>query len=100
MKLIDFKLVTIICEPVLLNSVLVLTKEFGATGNTLTEVRGEGNGEKRSGEIPDLKLKIEIVAEPELAIEIMKAVGERFFGNYSLITYMSDVQVVRAEKFE
>ena len=100
MKLIQFKLVTIICEPVLIHHVLALIKELGATGHTLSEVRGEGNGEKSSGEIPDSKLKIEIVAEPELAIEIMRIVAERFFGNYSLITYATEVQVVRAEKFE
>ena len=100
MNLVQFKLITIICEPVLMNSVLALTKQLGATGHTMTEVRGEGNGEKSSGEIPDSKLKIEIVAEPELAIKIMKSVGERFFGNYSLITYATDVQVVRTEKFE
>ena len=68
MKLTNFKLVTIICEPVLSSSILTLSRDLGATGFTVTEVTGQGSGEKSSGEIPDLKSKIEIVAEPLLEI--------------------------------
>ena len=63
MNLINFKLVTIICEP-------------------------------------DLKSKIEIVVEPQLALKIMNALAEQFFKNYSLITYSSDISILRPEKFE
>ncbi len=100
MKLINFKLVTIICEPVLSSSILTISQDLGATGFTVTEVRGQGNGEKSSGEIPDLKSKIEIVAEPLLALKIMNALAEKFFENYSLITYASDISILRPEKFE
>ena len=100
MKLINFKLVTIICEPVLSSSILTISQELGATGFTVTDVRGQGNGEKSSGEIPDLKSKLEIVAEPQLALKIMKELAEQFFENYSLITYSSDISILRPEKFE
>lgn len=100
MKLISFKLVTIICEPDLKNSVLQLSEDLGATGFTITEVRGQGNGEKSSGEIPDLKLKIEIVLEPALASRLMQSLADSFFKNYSVITYASDISVLRPGKFE
>ncbi len=100
MKLINFKLVTIICEPVLSSRILTISQDFGATGFTVTEVSGQGSGEKSSGEIPDLKSKIEIVTEPQLALKIMKALAEQFFKNYSLITYSSDISILRPEKFE
>ncbi len=100
MKLTNFKLVTIICEPVLSSSILTLSQDLGATGFTVTEVRGQGNGEKSSGEIPDLKSKIEIVAESQLTLKLMKALAEKFFENYSLITYSSDISILRSEKFE
>ena len=45
MKLINFKLVTIICELVLSSSVLTISQDLGATGFTVTEVSGQGNGE-------------------------------------------------------
>lgn len=100
MKQMHFKLVTIICEPVLSSSVLNLSEALGATGFTVTEVRGQGNGEKSSGEIPDLKSKIEIIAESDLAKNLMNAIAEQFFENYSLITYATDISIFRTEKFE
>ncbi|MBC7753880.1 MAG: transcriptional regulator [Moraxellaceae bacterium] len=100
MKLIDFKLVTIICEPVLISSILKMTSDLGATGFTVTDVRGQGNGEKSSGEIPDSKSKIEIIAEPDLALVLIQALAEKFFENYSLITYVSDISILRPKKFE
>lgn len=100
MKLINFKLVTVICEPVLSSSILTISQDLGATGFTITEVRGEGNGEKSSGEIPDLKSKIEIVVEPQIALNIMKALAEKYFENYSVITYLSEISILRPKKFE
>ena len=100
MKLTDFKLVTIICEPVLISSILKMTTDLGATGFTITDVRGQGNGEKSSGEIPDSKSKIEIIAEPDLAVDLMKSLAKSFFENYSVITYLSDISILRPEKFE
>ena len=100
MKLNNFKLVSIVCEPVLSSSVLNISQALGATGFTVTEVRGQGNGEKSSGEIPDLKSKIEVIVEPDLALKIMNALAEKFFENYSLITYSSDIAILRPEKFE
>ena len=99
-KLVGFKLVTIICEPDLKNSVLQMSQDFGATGFTMAEVSGQGNGEKSSGEIPDLKMKIEIVLEPGIAIKLMESLAETFFKNYSVITYSTDINVLRPEKFE
>ncbi|MBC7419263.1 MAG: transcriptional regulator [Bdellovibrio sp.] len=100
MKLNNFKLVSIVCEPVLSSSVLNISQALGATGFTVTEVRGQGNGEKSSGEIPDLKSKIEVIVEPDLALKIMNALAEKFFENYSLITYSTDILILRPEKFE
>lgn len=100
MKLINFKLVIIICEPVLTSSILNISQGLGATGFTITEVRGQGNGEKSSGEIPDIKSKIEIIADPILASKIIEALAERFFENYSLITYLSDISILRPKKFD
>ncbi len=96
----NFKLLTIICEPVLRPSLLDLVRLQGATGFTVTEVSGEGNGEKSSGEVPEAKSKIEVIAEPSIAMKIMEALSKRFFENYSIITYSSDIAVLRAEKFE
>jgi nitrogen regulatory protein P-II 2 len=100
MKLVQFKLLTIICEPVLSSQILGLSEELGATGFTVMEVKGQGSGEKSSGEIPDLKIKIEIVVDLELAKKLMAALAKAYFKNYSVIAYATDVSVIRPEKFE
>lgn len=93
------KLVTIVCEPVLSISLTQLIRQAGATGFTLTEVKGEGSGEKNTGEVPDDKLKIEIVCDEPLASKIMSDISRQYFESYSLILYASDVQVIRPAKF-
>ena len=98
--MVSFKLVTVVCEPVLNVQIVAVAKASGATGFTITEVRGEGSGEKSSGEIPDLKVKIEIIVEAEAAKKLMRKMADLFFENYSLITYSSDIDVLRANKFE
>lgn len=95
----DFKLVTIICEPVLSSSVIKLIRAQGASGFTASQVRGEGTGTKSSGEIPDEKTKIEIVVSEVIATKIMTEIAKTFFENYSLITYSSDITVLRPDKF-
>ena len=94
-----FKLVTIICEPVLSTVLTTTIRTLGASGFTMTDVLGEGSGEKNSGEIPDVKIKIEIIADALLSKKIMDEVAQRYFKNYSLIMYSMDIQIIRHEKF-
>lgn len=99
MKFLNFKLVSVICEPVLSSRILELSKSLGGTGFTTTEVKGQGNGEKSSGEIPDSKLKIEIILKPAVADQLIEMLAETYFKNYSVIVYASDISVLRSEKF-
>jgi nitrogen regulatory protein PII len=94
-----FKLVTIICEPVLSPNLIAMIRSMGATGFTVTDVRGEGSGDKRSGEIPSEKTKIEVVIGSESSDQIMARIAETYFQNYSLIVYATDIQVIRNKKF-
>jgi nitrogen regulatory protein PII len=95
----NFRLVTIVCEPVLSTNLSELIRSLGASGFTVTEVRGEGSGEKSSGEVPDLKTKIEIITTVELSKKLMDKVAQDYFENYSIIVYASDIQVIRDGKF-
>ena len=96
---VNFKLVTIISEPVLSTSLVTTIRSLGATGFTISDVHGEGSGEKSSGEVPNEKVKLEVVADAELAKKIMNEIARIYFVNYSLIVYASDIQVIRHEKF-
>jgi len=96
---VKFKLLTVICEPVLLSRLITTVRSLGATGFTISDVRGEGSGHKSTGEIPDEKMKIEVVADPDLAKNIMTEIAQTYFENYSLIIYATDIEVIRREKF-
>ncbi len=99
MNLTDFKMLTVVCEPVVSATVIEVTRSYGATGFTVTEVYGEGKGENSSGEVPGVKSKIEIIAEMDLALKIMDALAQKFFKNYGVILFLSDIAVLRPEKF-
>ena len=68
------KLVTIVCEPVLLTSLVATIRLLGATGFTISEVRGEGSGDKNSGEVPNEKVKIEVVLADEMLDKALEAI--------------------------
>ena len=95
----QFELVTIISESVLESSIIELTRTLGATGFTVADVRGEGSGEKRAGEVPENKIKIEIVATAALAELIMSEIARIYFPNYSIIIYSASIYVIRHDKF-
>jgi len=94
-----FRLVTIISEPVVSKEIVALAKTLGSSGFTSSDVRGEGSGDKSSGEVPDEKIKIEIVANSTLAEKIMAEVAAHYFKNYSIIVYSTEIRVLRPEKF-
>jgi nitrogen regulatory protein P-II 2 len=94
-----FKILTIIAENVLESKLIELSKSLGAKGFTLTEVRGEGSVHRQSGEMPEQKVKIEILCSADLASEILKHVSQRFFNDYSIIAYTADADVLRPSKF-
>lgn len=94
-----FKIVTIICEPVLATSLVSTIRSNGASGFTMTDVRGEGSGEKNSGEVPNEKIKVEVIADSNTAMKLMAEIAKTYFANYSIILYAADIQIIRQEKF-
>lgn len=99
MKTTDLKLLTIICEPVLSTELIDLAKSLGVKGFTTTDVRGEGSSHRQTGEVPDAKVKIEVIADTDLALKVMNRVADSYFKNYSVIAYLTDAQVIRPTKF-
>ena len=99
MQLAPFKLVTIITESVLSERITRDLARLGAKGFTATEVRGEGSRHIRSGEIPGQNVKIESVVNAQVAELVVAHVAQAYFSNYAAIVYISDVLVVRGDKY-
>ena len=99
MKLTTVRLVTIIAEPVLKDRLLHEIHALGAHGYTISEVHGEGTRGIHASQWQGGNVKIETLVSPEVADRIMDAMADHYFPTDAVIAYVSDVQVVRGEKF-
>lgn len=99
MRTVSLKLITIVAESVLAERLIADIKRLGATGFTRTDVQGEGSRHLRAGELPGDNVKIEAVVSASVAEQIVDHVARDYFSNYAVIVYVSDVAVVRGDKY-
>ncbi|MEM7721007.1 MAG: DUF3240 family protein [Pseudomonadota bacterium] len=99
--------VVIITERSILEGVADLLDAHGATGYTFVSAGGKGSrGKRRIDRAPQVagvfeNVKIEaIVSDHDVAERITEALVETFFDNYSGITYIEPVEILRPGKFE
>ena len=79
----------------------------GATGYTVVAAGGKGSRNVRStsdrasviDEFANVKIEV-IVNDKAMGEDIMNQVAARYFDNYSGITYIEDVQILRPGKFQ
>jgi nitrogen regulatory protein P-II 2 len=99
MALTTLKLVTIIAEAVLEDRLLEDLRRLGATGYTLTEVRGEGSRGIRATEFEGRNLRIEILVAAPMADRVLEHLADEYFPLYAVVAFAANVQVVRGEKY-
>jgi len=99
MNTVTLTLLTIIAEALLKDRLLHEVRRAGAKGCTVTDVSGEGSRQRRVSEILGDNIKIEIIAKRETADNILVILQRDFFPRYAVVAYMSEVQVVREEKY-
>ncbi len=94
------KLITIIAEPVLEARITQELRTFGATGFTVVDGRGAGSRALHAADIPGVNVRIESIVTPAVAERIVEHIASQYFTDYSVIAYVSDVAIVRSEKYE
>jgi nitrogen regulatory protein P-II 2 len=99
MNTVTLTLLTIIAEALLKDRLIHEVRRVGAKGFTVTEVSGEGSRQRRVSEILGDNIKIEIITKREIADQILTILQRDFFPRYAVIATMSDVQVVREDKY-
>ena len=99
MGTVPLRLVTIVAEAVLEESLIALVREVGATGYTLSAARGEGNRGRRLGEIPGDNVRLEVLVSATVADALVDLLAARFFANYAVVAWITDVHVRRGEKY-
>lgn len=94
------KLVTIIAEAALEANIVRDIEHLGAHGYTITEARGKGSrGVRDAGWDEARNLRIEVVCDEPVATAIAEHLRQRYYENYAMILFMSDVAVLRPGKF-
>ncbi len=100
MKLFDVKLLTVTCEILAQNNILEIISRHGVTGYTLYEVSGNGSkGVRGQGFKNEKNVKIEIISTEARLKDIVEEITRSLFSDFAIIVYLSDVQVLRPEKF-
>ncbi len=97
--MLSLQLVTIVAEPVLEERLIDALHRLGARGHTVAEVRGAGSRGMRASDPPGQGVRIEVVVSTAVADRILEHVAEHYFSNYAVIAFVSDVAVVRGEKY-
>jgi nitrogen regulatory protein PII len=100
MNTVSRKLVTIVTEGIIERQVTEELLRLGAHGYTATDARGEGARGRRSAEWEySRNVRIETVCEATVAEGIVRHLEENYYANFAMIVFLTDVQVLRPEKF-
>ncbi|HJL43693.1 MAG TPA: hypothetical protein RMG48_20465 [Myxococcales bacterium LLY-WYZ-16_1] len=98
------KKIVIITEKLILNGVLKIVNQAGATGYTVFHTGGKGSRGIRSADRPRVvdafeNVQVDVITTEETAQQIAEEVAATYFESYSGITYLQDVEILRPTKF-
>jgi hypothetical protein len=94
------KLLTVITETALEKALCADLERLGARGYTVTDARGKGSrGVREASWDPSGNIRVEVVCVEAVAHAIVEHLQAKYYANYAMILYLSDVQVLRPAKF-
>lgn len=98
-KTLPLKLLVIVAEAVLRDRLVAELKTLGVPGCTLTTAMSWSAAALGAGEHEGPSVRLEVVASHEVTDAILAALTERYFPTWSVTAWVSDVSVVRAERY-
>lgn len=99
-RLVIRKLITVICEAALEQELTQAISKFGASGYTVSDARGKGAHGVRDASWPEnANIRIEVLCDESIASRILDLLVDNYYTNYTLVTFVSDVGVLRPGKF-
>lgn len=100
MEMIARKLLTVVTEAALEATLVREIEALGARGYTITDARGKGSHGLRDGSWPkNANIRLEVLCTADTALAICAALRERYSDNYSMVIFVSDVDILRPDKF-
>ena len=95
------KLLTIVTEAALENTLAKSIERLGAHGYTITDARGKGGrGVRNAAWEASRNIRIEIISDEETIEAISGHLKNNFYDNYAMVLFKTDVEVTRPEKFK
>lgn len=99
MELKPLKLVTVFSDDALQDEIIGELKKCGVKGYTVEDAKGEGLHRSRLSELEGKIIRVETICNDAKCDEVMKMLSEKFFNEYSVIAYVTEVQVLRKDRF-
>jgi len=94
-------LLTIVTEAALESDLVALFRAHKLRGWTIVEARGKGDHGVVQGTFDaSANIQIEIIVETPIAEDLADKILQQFGQNYALIQWLSEVRVIRADKFK
>lgn len=94
------KLIVIITEGTLEKLLVKDILALGAHGYTVSDARGGGrHGTREAAWQGDRNIRIEVICDEPIAERIAQHLQEKYLKNYATTIYLTDVTVLRPEKF-
>jgi hypothetical protein len=94
------KLLTIVTEAAVEGTLLRDIERLGGNGYTITDARGKGGrGVRNAGWEASSNIRIEVVCDTATAATIASYLQTHYYDNYAMILFMSNIDVLRPEKF-
>ena len=93
-------LLTVICEAALEKKLVVDLQQLGAPGWTISDARGRGGrGVRSAGWDTEGNIRVEIICTRDIAERIANHLQARYYANFAMVCFLSQVEVLRPEKF-
>nr|MDJ0749056.1 transcriptional regulator [Woeseiaceae bacterium] len=87
-------------ETVLEQDVCEVLEDLGAAGYTVTNARGKGSrGIRDAGWSTSSNIRVEVVCSDDVAERIARTLRQKYYDDYAMIIFESDVRVLRPDKF-
>ncbi|MBW3551266.1 MAG: transcriptional regulator [Proteobacteria bacterium] len=94
------KLLTIVTESTLERVLAADIERLGGHGYTITDARGKGSrGPRNASWSESSNIRIEVVCDDATAQAITAHLQARYYADYGMILFISEVEVLRPEKF-
>ena len=100
MELAPRKLLTIVAEQALERRLVEDLERAGVGGYTIVPARGAGaRGERPADWEQARSIKVEVVCDEATATSLTQRLHDRYFDDFAIVLWTSDVRVLRPDKF-